>query len=191
MPANVCRFAMFGIWNRKAARLCTKVIKNELAPISTESPNSANLLLYGVFGQHTRWLRLKSVNAVSVDSQKVVELKHSEFTESKSCRCSWISSAETKSKITDAKSSRSKIRSQWANCLRFEVPANEFGISEVKSNRIEVRSAVHLQRIQSPVDRIQIQQVRNLFQWIQKSENAVQPRQWKLISRQRVLVTEK
>ena len=33
-----------------------------------------------------------------------------------------------------------------------------------KSNRIELRSAVHLQRIQSPVDRIQNQQVRNLFQ---------------------------
>ena len=33
-----------------------------------------------------------------------------------------------------------------------------------KSNRIEVRSTVQFQRIQSPVDRIQNQQVRNLFQ---------------------------
>ena len=55
---------------------------------------------------------------------------------------------------------KSEVSERIVRGLKFRRMNSE----SAKSNRIEVKSTVQFQRIQSPVDRIQIQQVRNLFQ---------------------------
>ena len=55
---------------------------------------------------------------------------------------------------------KSEVSERIVRGLKFRRMNSE----SVKSNRIEVKSTIQFQQIQSPVDRIQNQQVRNLFQ---------------------------